>query len=565
MRKKNIPNHTLEMEVCQQLGARYQARVMKPTRWDECGNVLESEPVTDWTDPKGNLVLPAGFWAYGTNVNWFGMMAACVAGTGTTPNKVILDGTFQQSGTTVTRASGTGVFSSANVNDFVKFGSGEKAKVTSFTNTLTVEVDRSQTVAASSLTVYDCSRVTLDAWVRMTTATDIVAGANGASNDTVNGVVRYWKTFNFDVESSPVTYTELGMTQSTTNNGSQTLFSRVLLDAPVAVAAGQFLQIRVDFACALTNYRTSAAITANITGWPRPYTISSITPGTAGGTAFDILLTENCSSHYATGRPIVITGALPVKTAITSISSTAIDFTVTTAAPHGLTSGDSVVIAGASPSAYNGTWTAAAGTTGSTVVVTSVINPGAGSGGTVRLATPATWYDGTWTIASFPSANTIRVTNNTITVAAGVDGTVKNNLNANAIVCGTAAFYYNASMNTLAHGVVDMSNNTTIGGKNFIIFDEANMKTGMQYGVTPSTSGSLGSMSATAGSYDTANRKRAFSATFVTGAIISQTIRQVVLQANSSYFFITFDERQRKDNLYQLSFSVTVSWEPDLT
>jgi len=268
----------------------------------------------------------------------------------------------------------------------------------------------------------------------------------------------------------------------------------------------------------------------------------------------------------AVGRPITVAGALPPTTAITSIVSTASDFTVTTAAPHGKSPGDSIVIAGSTPSAYNGTWTCASGTTGSDIVVTSGINPGAGSGGTVRLSTPGTWYDGTWTIASFPAANTIRVTNNTITVSAGTDGTVKNNINASAIICGIAAFYYNAStMNSLAHGPLDVSNNGAIGAKTCYWFDEANMKTGMQYGVNPSLSGSLtGSASLTAGSYDTANRKRTFSKTFATGEIISQTLRQMVFQSNSGYIFITFEERQRKDNLFQLTVSHTISWEPDL-
>jgi hypothetical protein len=105
--------------------------------------------------------------------------------------------------------------------------------------------------------------------------------------------------------------------------------------------------VRFDIQAAAANYRTSAPITVNVTGWPRPYNVVSITPGTAGGTAFDILLSEACSSHYAVGRPIIVTGALPVKHNVTSYASTGSDFTVVTGTAHGRSIGDSIVIEGA--------------------------------------------------------------------------------------------------------------------------------------------------------------------------------------------------------------------------
>lgn len=65
--------------------------------------------------------------------------------------------------------------------------------------------------------------------------------------------------------------------------------------------------------------------------------------------------------------------------------------TFTTAAPHGLTTGSLVTISGVNPAGYNGTFTAAAGTTGSTIVVPMATNPGTYvSGGSASPGNPKT-------------------------------------------------------------------------------------------------------------------------------------------------------------------------------
>lgn len=58
--------------------------------------------------------------------------------------------------------------------------------------------------------------------------------------------------------------------------------------------------------------------------------------------------------------------------------------TFTTSAAHGIKPGTQVMISGATPAGWNGTFTAGAGTTGSTIVVPMPTNPGAYvSGGSV--------------------------------------------------------------------------------------------------------------------------------------------------------------------------------------
>ena len=51
--------------------------------------------------------------------------------------------------------------------------------------------------------------------------------------------------------------------------------------------------------------------------------------------------------------------------------------TFTTTYPHGISSGQTVVVSGVTPAGYNGTWTAQSGTTGSTLVLNIGSNPGA--------------------------------------------------------------------------------------------------------------------------------------------------------------------------------------------
>lgn len=528
----------------------------------------DGTPATKWSEPQKNLILPGGYNntvvfsgnGGGAAGNFRSQIGGFHAGSGTTPNKATLDGTYTQTGTTVTRATGSGTFVSGNVNDFIKFGTGERAKIVSLTNSLTVEVDRSQSVAATSLQVYDTSRTLLDTWVASTITTDVAAGANGTSTDSDLGTRLHWVTRNFAPETSAKTYTEVGVSYLHNLTSTNVLFSRVVLDSPVSVGIDQFLQLRFELLCVLGNYRTTAPITMAITGWPFPYQIQSIV---SNGTYWDVVVNTACSSHYAVGRPIIITGALPATSAITSITSTVSEFTVTTGAAHGKTTGDSIVIAGSSVAGYNATWTVLDAPTTTTLRVTSGANLGAATGGTLRLATPGTWFNGTHTIASFPNSTTIRITNATTIPAAGVAGTVTNSLAATAIVVGS-----NGAFNDSFNGIVELGAN---GGnpKSIAFIAEANLKTGLAYGISPGgltyiTSGTT----AVNGTYNAANRSRNFTVTIPSANQNSQTIRQMVIGAldvpTASSIIVTFDERQRKDNGFQLFLSFTFSWEPDL-
>lgn len=384
------------------------------------GDVIKTMP---W---QNNLVLDQGLDYYATN-NWANLMNYCVAGTGTTPTRDILDGTAGQSGTTVTLTGSTYSFSAGDVGKWIGWASGGyQAKITAYISATQVTVAQSQTVSTATATLYRCNQTGLATEVKRTntypnyTYTD---GRGASATYTSVGppaVLTLRRTYDFSAEGGSVNYTEIGISPVATV--ASNLFARILLAGAVTVTSGQ--QLRVTYELAITvngTNRPSQTLTSS-TGWPYQYSISSIT---GNGTSFTV--TTSAAHHYVAGGSITIAGALRTKTAITAATSTGSDFTIT-ANSHGRTTGDSITIAGMTPSGYNGVWTVAS-TTANTITVTTGANPGTGTVfGTVRQTEPGTWYNGTWTVASV-GASTIVVTS-AISLSAGADGTVQNNLGA---------------------------------------------------------------------------------------------------------------------------------------
>jgi len=89
-----------------------------------------------------------------------------------------------------------------------------------------------------------------------------------------------------------------------------------------------------------------------------------------GSTFTDFEYADSVTSNfYYTDIPFNILG-VQTPTGTTNI-------TFTTTYPHGISSGQTVVVSGVTPAGYNGTWTAQSGTTGSTLVLNIGSNPGA--------------------------------------------------------------------------------------------------------------------------------------------------------------------------------------------
>lgn len=505
------------------------------------------------TKPKSNLILYGGIEeALSNSGTWEGQMNRCAAGTGTTANSASIDGTFAQSGTTVTRSTGTGEFSAGDVGKTIKFSGGEEAYITAYTSATEVEVRESATVSAATVVIWNTARTALDTEVKESTTLDSDPSANTDTANNTAGTVAYKRTFNFSAEVGTVSYTEVGIRYGS----GDALLSRVVLDSAVNVNSGEQLQVVYTITMQISGFIASTPVTPTITGWPYPYTITDITHG---GSSFDVTLNKN--HHYSAGDEITIASAVPTKTTITAISSTGSDFTVT-AAGHGLSVSDSIEIEGCSVGAYNGTWTVATVPDGNTFTVTSAANPGAATDGTVRLSTPGTYFNGTWTIASIPTTDSIRITDATIdTGTPAGEGDLEGTLAGDARFFGEAAF----AIDTLAtHGALaDPTDQAQRSIKIYQNGDELPLNglgnTGDNFGVTASRSETF--------TTDTNEHSLTFTAAFDTDEANFTDIKQICFQGRNSDFgglLLTFDQNQRKDSGYILTVGYTVTFRPTL-
>lgn len=382
------------------------------------GEVIKTLP---W---QRNLVLDQGMNYYGNSNTWANLMNYCVAGTGTTPTKDLLDGTAGQSGTTVTLSGSTYSFSAGDVGKWVGWATGGyQAKITAYISATQVTVAQSQTVSTATATLYRCDQTGLTTEVKRSNTYPVYTytdGRGASASYATGNVLTLRRTYDFTAEVGSVNYSEIGFSPVATV--ASNLFSRILLAGAVTVTSGQQLRVTYEIAVTVNGTTRPSQTLPSSVGWPYQYSIASIT---GNGTSFTV--TTSTAHHYVTGGSITIAGALRTKTAITAASSTGSDFTIT-ANSHGRTTGESITIAGMTPVGYNGVWTIASTTT-NTITVTTGANPGTGTVfGTVRQTEPVTWYDGTWTVAS--TTSTTVVVTSAISLSAGADGTVKNNLDA---------------------------------------------------------------------------------------------------------------------------------------
>jgi len=391
-------------------------------------SVVEKGNVVQAYRTQPNLILDAGMDLVQSNT-WQGLMAYCAAGTGTTPTKDILNGTWSQTGTTIVSSGSTYTLTSADIGKWIGFASGESAKITAIISTTSATVATSQTVASGTATLFRAGQTGLATEIARSNTYPSFTAADGNSSqgfipDASAQKMRVRRTFDFPAETSAQNYTEIGV--SPTSSAGNNLFARVLLAGAVSVGVGQQLRVQYDLVIQLANIATNPETTLSITGWPVNFNIASIT---ANGTAWTV--TTMTAHNYATGGKVNIAGALPPKTAVIAATSTGTDFTITTGANHGRSVGDSITLEDMVPAAYNGEWTVASTPTSTTLTVTTTANPGTGTAfGTVRLATPVSWYNGEWTVASTPTSTTFTITNALNPGSAGQSGTVFNNTKA---------------------------------------------------------------------------------------------------------------------------------------
>jgi len=517
--------------------------------------VLENGKVISETAPTKNLILYPGIEDRLSNDgNWRAMLANCRAGTDTTANFTAPDGTFARAGVNVTRSTGTGVFAAGDVGKVIKFASGEEAYITTFNSTTSVDTRETGTIAAATIVLWNTQQTALVAEVADHDSLDGGASSNTETHDTGAGTTAIKRTYNFAVEVGAVSYTEIGISRLVASD----LLSRIVLGSAVNVGIGQQLQVVYTLTMAMTgDFIASTAVAPTITGWPFPYTITDITHG---GASFDITVDDN--HHYTAGDEITIANALPEKDSISGITSDVSEFIVTTSTAHGFSGADSIEIEGASPGSYNGTWTVASVDSTTVFRVTTGINPGAGSGGTTRFATPGTYFNGTWTIASLPTATTIRVTDATIStgVPAG-EGDLEGTLAGDAIFQGLEPFTDGTASTTgsildpisaAARSLeVETSGSLTLAGMG------TNMPNGDDTATRDETK-----------TNDLADHSYTWEGTFDIDEANSTDIDGFLFQggggSNHVGLIVKFDQKQRKDTGFILQWGYKVTFRPDL-
>lgn len=308
-----------------------------------------------------------------------------------------LNGTWNQTGNTVNRATGTGIFpvSLTRVGCEIRFATGERCHV------LTRISDTSITVSGPARTINGqairCFLVNGQAFFGSSVQTNSSGGTEVAVLDHVAGFVERTRTFNFP---SAVSAYSLGSVIVSSG--------RVKLPAPIAINVDDQIQFSYSRRETVSNRNQTYELGAESVGIPQRFAMTSIV---GNGTAVDV--TFSAATIFLAGDKLDLRGVTTLAFNISSASSTSTTFTITTSSAHGLIAGNACAIAGASLAGYNGSFTVASAPTSTTLTITNSANPGAmGASGTIRAATPGAYFNtlGLVTIASMVSSTVARIT-----------------------------------------------------------------------------------------------------------------------------------------------------------
>lgn len=253
IRKAPVEKILFDKEVATKVQGRYKTRIYN------ADGSLEREQ-QDW---KPNLILNCGLEkiAY---MPWANVSQFAVAGIGTTPTKVDTSSNASQSGVTVSINSGVYTFDSNTIVGKLIYwpGTDSYAEVIAYVSPSTVTVDTSATVVNGLFSVYNVDQTALA--IPYSMHCRYVPGAGFCGTTIENNTVRLLRTYDFYLENTPVLITEVGFKESPE---VEELFSRVVLQEPQYLAAGQYFQISYELAVTLEP-GTATSRTVDVSGWP---------------------------------------------------------------------------------------------------------------------------------------------------------------------------------------------------------------------------------------------------------------------------------------------------------
>jgi hypothetical protein len=352
-----------------------------------------------------------------------------------------LGGTWNQTGNTVTRATGSATFplTPSQLGQELRWNTGERCHVTARASDMSITVSGpARTITGGTIRRFDVN----GGGPASSSSASIQTSASSTElakvwDDTAGTFVAS-RQYNFNSAVSAYSLGSVIMPSA-----------RIKLPAPISID----IEDQVQFVYTLTETVFGRSQTyemgAETLGLPQKYPVSSIV---GNGTNVDV--TFSGATHFLAGDKLDLRGVVPKRFAISSASSTSTTFTINTTAAHGLSVSDSVVIEGASLAGYNGTHTVATVVDSDTITITNAANPGAlGASGTIRLATPGTYFDdlGLATIASMVSTSVARITSAITGPAAdsfniggdpGVDVRIRRNSSLAPFILATTSAQY---------------------------------------------------------------------------------------------------------------------------
>ena len=312
-----------------------------------------------------------------------------------------LDGTWNQTGNIITRATGTGTFPSSpsQIGQELRWGTGERCHVTARASDISITVSGpTRTITGGTIRRYDVNGSGPASSSTGSNQTSSASTLLSEAWDDVSGTYVVSRRFNFG--SSATSYTLGSIVLS--------VYARIKLPTPITIDIDDQLQFVYTATETVIGRSQTYELGSESVGLPQKYSILSIV-----GDSTNVDVTFSAATHFLAGDKLDLRTVVPKRFAISSATSNSTTFTINTTLAHGLSISDSVTIEGASLAGYNGTFTVASVVDTDTITITDAANPGAmGVSGTIRLATPASYFEdlGLATIASMVSSSVARIT-----------------------------------------------------------------------------------------------------------------------------------------------------------
>lgn len=324
------------------------------------------------------------------NIVWNAMLALsgvstlgnfCRTYTSEAENYQDVDGTWSQSGNTVTRSTGSGTFPSSPSqagNELYWYDAGEntghRCHIVSRTNDTTIVVSG----PPMSITGAKLRRYLVNGAAHFGSAVQTSSGSSTSSfTDHVAGTRSESREYSFGSASASYSLGSLSFDSS----------GRVKLPEPIAIEEGEQIQVKYTITETVTGRSADLELGPDSVGVPQKFPILDIS-----GDGTDVLVTFAEPTIFLAGDKLDLRNVTPKKTTITGITSDAVKFTVT-APDHGYVGAEDITIEGASVPGYNGDWVVGNVTGADTFEVSDASNLGASSGGTVRLKTPPDYFN----------------------------------------------------------------------------------------------------------------------------------------------------------------------------